>query len=87
MKMRDAIMNVNPDHYDYALEDCRSVLNINDGSSELDDGQAGKWIPVKPKKTKRKVSCGSENTPSEQTRKTVIPPTEPAERTRMHDLD
>ena len=86
-KMRDEIMNVNPDHYDYALEDCRSVLNINDGSSELDDGQAGSWVTVMSKKTKRKVSHGSENTPSEQTRKIVIPPTIPTERTRMSDLD
>ena len=64
------------------------LLNVNDGSSELDEGQAGSWVTVVSKKTKRKGSHGSENTPSEQTRKIVIPRMiMPAERTRMSDLD
>ncbi|KAI2491042.1 Reverse transcriptase (RNA-dependent DNA polymerase) [Fragilaria crotonensis] len=33
LKMRNEIMNINPDHVNYALEDCRSVLNMADGNS------------------------------------------------------
>ena len=32
-KMRDAIMNSNPQCLNYAHEDCRSVLNVSDGRS------------------------------------------------------
>jgi hypothetical protein len=51
-KMRDAIMNSNPQCLTYAHEDCRSVLNVTDGQSGAsqtpgtDDG----WITVLSKK-------------------------------------
>ena len=32
-RMRDMIMNVNPQCLDYAYEDCRSELNMNHGDS------------------------------------------------------
>jgi hypothetical protein len=56
-RMRDMIMNANPQCLDYAHEDCRSVLNMNHGDSDeittpgTDDG----WITVKSKKKKDKT--------------------------------
>ncbi|KAI2500335.1 Reverse transcriptase (RNA-dependent DNA polymerase) [Fragilaria crotonensis] len=65
-KLRNEIMNVNPDHVDYALEDCRSVLNLADGTSwpttnvhVASDG----WVMEKAKPYKR-MSHGSEQSPS-----------------------
>ena len=55
------------------------------------DGQTGVWTTVGPnKKTKRNVSHGSENTPSDQnrkSRKTVVSRKIDAERTRMSNLE
>ena len=65
-KLRNEIMNVNPDHVDYALEDCRSVLNLADGTSwpttnvhVASDG----WVMEKVKPSKR-MSHGSERSSS-----------------------
>ena len=90
VKMRNEIMNVNPDDPDYGLEDYRSVLNMTDWTDGQDDGQTEGWTIVGPKKTKRKMSHGSEDSPSdqsEQTRKTVVSCKIDTERTRMDDLD
>ena len=67
VKLRDEIMNVNPTHVDYALEDGRSVLNINDGydgRTELTDMpgvDTDGWITVRAKKRNRKISCANGN--------------------------
>jgi hypothetical protein len=66
LKMRNEIMNVNPDHIDYALEDCRSVLNMADGTSyEMTNGHFdsdGGWV-TNGKPSKRK-SHGDEQSPT-----------------------
>jgi len=65
-KLRNEIMNINPDHVDYALEDCRSVLNLADGMSwPITDGHVGSdgWVMEKGKTSKR-MSHGSEQSPS-----------------------
>jgi hypothetical protein len=61
-KMRDAIMNSNPQCLIYAHEDCRSVLNVSDGRSGETEtpGTDDDWITVVSKKknsgTKRAMS-------------------------------
>ncbi|KAI2499082.1 Reverse transcriptase (RNA-dependent DNA polymerase) [Fragilaria crotonensis] len=66
LKMRNEIMNVNPDHMDYALEDCRSVLNMADGTSyEMTNGHFdsdGGWV-TNGKPSKRE-SHGDEQSPT-----------------------
>jgi hypothetical protein len=66
-KLRNEIMNVNPDHVDYALEDCRgSVLNLADGTSwptTNDRVASDGWVMEKAKPSKR-MSHGSEQPPS-----------------------
>jgi hypothetical protein len=70
-KLRNIIMNINPDHLDYSLEDCRSVLNLAAGNS----GQADK--PVEGTRESKKIrsrgigrirSHGNEITPSRESR-------------------
>jgi hypothetical protein len=65
-KLRNEIMNVNPDHVDYALEDCRSVLNLANGTSwPTTNGHVASdgWVMEMAKPSKR-MSHGSEQSPS-----------------------
>ena len=67
LKLRNEIMNVNPGHTDYALEDCRSVLNMADGTGyEMTNGHFesdGGWVTNGRKPSKRK-SHGDEQSPT-----------------------
>jgi hypothetical protein len=53
-KMRDGIMNANPQCRDYTHEDCRSVLNVVDGQDIIIEtpGNDEEWITVGPKKNR-----------------------------------
>lgn len=60
-KMWDGIMNVNPQRYDYAHEDCRSVLNAADRqdiTSETPGAEEG-WVTVESKKNRhaKRMKC------------------------------
>ena len=54
IKMRDGIMNLNPQCVSYANEDCRSVLNVVDGHDNMIEtsGTGNDWLAVKSKRTK-----------------------------------
>ncbi len=54
-KMRDGIMNVNPQCMNYAYEDCRSVLNVAEGHYKFGEtsGTDNGWITVISKRAKQ----------------------------------
>ena len=67
-KMHDSIININPSiNYNYAMEDCRSVLELTDGKTKLSDGETkiayGKtkllghndeWVTIEARRKKKK---------------------------------